>query len=105
LRPPNEVDDGVEIVERDLETFEDVGPLFGFAKFIDRSTDDHFAPMLNEMVQDLLEVEDLRAVIDKREHNDAERRFELCVPVKIVQDDERNLVALELDDDPDTFAV
>src|SRR6476620_5433378 len=79
--------------------------LFRLAKLIDGAADNHFPPMLEEMMQNLFEVKDLRAIIEQRQHDHAERRFELGVLIEVVEDDERDLVALAINDDPDPFPV
>ena len=64
LRQPDQGNDRIQIVERDLKAFEDMGPLFRFAQFESGPSDHDFATMLDEMVQDLLEVQDLWPLVD-----------------------------------------
>src|SRR6185503_1473097 len=64
LRAPNQRDHCIQIVERDLEAFKNMRALFSLAELIDGAADHHFPPMLEEMVQNLLEIEDLRPIVD-----------------------------------------
>ena len=57
------------------------------------------------MMQDLLEVQHFRPVVYQRKHDDPEGRLELRELIQIVQGDERDFPALELDDDADTLPI
>ena len=105
LRPSDQGNHRIQVIERDLETLEDMGPLFRLAQLEGGPTDDDFAPMLDEMMQDLLEVQHFRPVVHQREHDDPEGRLELRELIQIVQRDERDFPALELDDDADAFPI
>ena len=70
-----------------------------------RAPRDDVLLMLEIIVQDLLEVQDLRLAVDQREVDDAERVLQLRVLIQVVQHDVRVDVLLELDDDVRAVAV
>ena len=82
-----------------------MGALFRLAQLEGGPTDDDLAPVLDEMMQDLLEVQHFRPVVHQREHDDPEGCLELRELIEIVQGDERNFPALELDDDANAFPI
>ncbi len=53
LRPANQLDDLVEVIERDLEAFEDVGARLGLAQLELGAAPDDLAPELDEVLDDL----------------------------------------------------
>ena len=53
LRPADERDDGVEVVERDLEAFEDVRARLGLAQLELDAAPDDLAPEVDELLDDL----------------------------------------------------
>ena len=105
LRPPNQGDHRIQVIERNLEALEDMGTLFRLAELEGGPTDDDLAPVLDEMMQDLLEVQHFRPVVHQRQHDDPEGRLELRELIEIVQGDERNFAALEFDDDADAVPI
>ena len=105
LRPADELDDRVEVVERDLEAFEDVIARLGLAQLELRAANDHFAAEIDEALDELGEVQHLRAAADDGEHDDAEALLQLRVLVEVVQNDFRHFAALQLDDDAHAFAI
>ncbi len=60
LRSPDGGDDLVDVVEGDLETFQDVGPLTGFAQFEFSAAADDDQAVLDVFAQDVLQTEDAR---------------------------------------------
>src|SRR5581483_712159 len=105
LSPADQRDHRVEVVERDLEPFEDMGAFLRLTQLKGRAAHDDFAAVVDEGGQDLFEVQDLRPVVDQGQHDDPEGRLELGVLVKVVQHDQGDLAALELNDDPDAVAI
>ena len=105
LRPADQGNHCIQVIERDLEALENMSPLFRLAQLEGGSTDDDLAPVLDEMMQDLLEVQHFRPVVHQRKHDDPEGRLELCELIQIIQGDERDFSALELDDDADAFPI
>ena len=105
LRPANEPDDLVEAVQRDAQPLEDVGPRLGLAKLELGPAPDDLATKLDELLDELEQVQDLRPAAGDGQHDDAEGGLELRVLVEVVQDDLWHLSALQLDDDPHAVAV
>ena len=98
-------DDRIEIVQGDLEPFEDVQPLLGLPQVVGGPPDDRFPPVPEKRLEDLLQVQQLRAVVNDGEHVDAEGFLKARVLVQGVDDDLRHGVALELNDDAHAVAV
>jgi len=105
LRSPNQLDYFVEMIERDLEAFEDVGPRLRLAQLELRAAADDLPPELDEVLDDLEDVEHLRPAAGDRQHDDAERRLQRRVLVEVVQDDVGHLAALQFDDDPHAVPI
>ena len=105
LRPADQLDDLIEVIERDLEAFEDVIAGLGLPQLELGSPADHFAPELDEAFDELQQVEHLRASADDREHDDAEARLQRRVLVEVVEHDLGHFAALQLDDDAHAVAV
>ena len=105
LRPANQLDHLVEVVERDLQAFEDVRARLGLAQLELGAAPDDLAPELDEVLDDVEERQHPRPAADDRQHDDAERRLQLRVLVEVVEDDLRHLAALQLDDDPHAVAI
>ena len=105
LRPANQRDDLVEVIERDLEALEDVGPRLGLAQLELGAPADHLAAELDEVLEHLEQRQHPRPAADDRQHDDAEGRLQLRVLVEVVQDDVGHLAALQLDDDAHAVAI
>ena len=105
LRSANQRDDRVEMVERDPQPFEDVRARFGLAQLeLDAPAHD-LAPELDEVLDDLEQVQHPRPAAHDGQQRDAVAHLQLRVLVEVVQDDVRQLAALELDHDPHAVAV
>ena len=91
LRPANQLDDRVEVVERDLQTFEDVVSRLGLAQLELRAAHDDLAAEVDEAVDELREIQHLRPPADDGEHDDAEALLQLRVLVEVVENDLRRL--------------
>src|SRR6185503_7599743 len=87
LRSANQRDDGVEMVERDPEPFEDVIPRFGLSQLEFRAAANDFAPELDDRLDHLEQVHHLRPPADDGEHDDAEAELQLRVLVEVVEND------------------
>jgi hypothetical protein len=61
--------------------------------------------VIQEVLDHLAQVHDLRHAVHQRQHDHAERGLQLRVLVQLVQHDLRDRVALQLDDDADAVAV
>ena len=70
-----------------------------------RAARDDLAPVQQEELEELLEVEQPRLAVDERDHVHAEAVLQLRQLVQVVQDDLGDLAALELDDDAHAAAV
>ena len=105
LRSADQRDDRVEMVERDLEAFEDVGAGLGLAQLELGAAADDLAPELDEVLDDLEQAQHARPAADDRQQRDAVAHLQLRVLVEIVEHDVRQLAALELDDDAHAVAA
>ena len=101
----DELDDLVEVVERDPVALQDVRALARLAQLVAGAADDDLAAVADEVGQHLLEGEDARTLVDDGEQDDAERRLQRGVLVQVVEHDLFVGIALELDDDAHALAV
>ena len=100
-RGADDVDDLVDVVDRDAEALEQVRALLGLAQEEARAALDDLAAVLDEAAQELLEVHHLRAAAVEREHVRAEVGLQRGVLEEEVEDDLRDGVLLEVDLDAD----
>ena len=98
-------DDGVEVIERYGQAFEDMSARLGFRQFVLRAPRDDILLVLDVVVQHLFQREHARTAVDEREHDDAEAVLQLRVLVELVQDDVSVRVAAHVDDDAHAAAV
>ena len=98
-------DDLVEVVERDQQALEAVHRAVERAQLVLRAADDDLALMADVVEDDLAQREQLRDVLDQRDHVHAERRLHRRVLVELVQDDLGVRIALELDHEPHAVAI
>ena len=104
-RGADRLDHLVQVVETDLETLEDVGPLLRALEVVACAAENDVAAVVDEELQCLLQAEHDRPPVDDREHDHPERRLQLGVLVEVVEDGEDLRLALELDDDAHALAV
>ena len=104
-RTADQLDDRIEVVQRNHQTLEDVGAFAGAGEIVLGPPHHHLAPVVEEVLEKLLEVEDLRLVVDHPEQDDAEGGAELGELEEVVLHHLGHGVALELDDDPDALAI
>src|SRR5207247_2115690 len=83
-------DDLVDIVDGDLQAFQDVLPVLGALQLELRAARDDGVAVLDEVLQQLLQVHLLRPAVHQREHDGAEGHLHLRVPVQLIQDGERH---------------
>ena len=69
------------------------------AQFEARTAHDHFAPVDEEVFEELLQVQDARLAVHQRHHVHAEAVLQLRQLVQVVEDDLRDFAALQLDHD------
>ena len=93
------------LIERDLQSFENVEARLGLAEIELRPPRHHLAPEIDEALDELREIQHFRPPGDDRQHDDAEALLQLRVLVEVVQDDFGHFAALQLDDDPHAFAI
>ena len=93
------------MIERDLQTLEDVGTGFGLAQLEFGAPAHDLAAELEEVLDDVNERQHARPAADDRQHDDAERGLQLRVLVEVIENDLRHFAALELDDDAHAVAV
>ena len=93
------------MIEGDLESFENMRPFFGLSEFEGGPPHHDFASMLEEMMQNLLEREDLRAIVHQRQHDDAEGRLELGMFIQIIQHHQGDFIPLQFDNHPNPFTI
>ena len=105
LRPPDELDDGVQVVKRDLQALEDVGPRLGLPEQEQGPSGHDLLAEREELLEHLLEGERARPVLDDRQELHAEGGLHLGLLVEVVQDHLGDGVLLQLDDHPHAVAV
>ena len=91
-------DDLVDIGQGDGLTLQDVGPIPGLAQLVEGAAGDHVAPMAQEVLDELLEVQGARLAVHQGDHVDAEDRLQLAVLEQVVQHHLGDLVAFEIED-------
>jgi hypothetical protein len=104
-RPANQRDHRVEVVERDLQPFEDVIARLRLPQLELRAPADDVAAELDEALDQLEQRHHLRPAADDGEHDDAEAQLQLGVLVEVVENHLRHFAALQLDDDAHAVAV
>ena len=104
-RRADQVDHRVEVVERDEQALEAVDLRLERAELVLGAPDDDLALVLDVVLDDALQRELARHVVDERDHVHAERGLHRRVLVELVEHDLRVRVALELDHDPHAAAV
>src|SRR5207245_10432468 len=71
-RRSSDLDDFIQIVERLLETDQQVLPVAGFAQLIVRAPANHVDAMLDEIADRIHQPQLARLPVDDRQHDDAE---------------------------------
>ena len=105
VRPADDLDHLVDVVDGDLEAIQDVLPGLRRVEIELGAPGDDLVPVIDEVLEQLLQVHDLRRAIAERQHDHPEGGLHLGVLVELVQHDIGNGVALELDDDPHAVLV
>ena len=105
VRAADDLDHLVDVVDGDLEAFEDVLALLRRVEVELRPPDDDLVAVLDVVLEQLLQVHDLRRALVERQHDHAEGGLHRGVLVELVQHHARDRVALELDDDPHAVPV
>ncbi len=93
------------MIERDAEAVQQMGACFGLAQLELNPPAHDLAAELDELLDDFEKRQHLRPAADNRQHDDAEVLLQLRVLVQVVEDDVRDLAALQFDDDAHPIAV
>src|SRR5262249_36979661 len=101
----NQDDDGVEMVQRNSEAFENVIARLSLAQFEFSTAPNDVASEVDEALDQLEQVHHLRPTAEDREHDDAEAELQLGVLVKVVENDLRHFTASQFDYDAHALAV
>ncbi len=94
-------DDLVDVMKRDQEPFEDVGPLPRLAELILRPPPDHVHAVVDEQAEKVLQRQRLGPAVDQGQHDHAEGVLERRELEELVENDVRVLAPLDGHDDPD----
>ena len=105
FRAADDLNDFVDVVERDHITFEDMGTLLGLGQLVASTANDNVALMIDVVAEHLTKRKNLRNTVHQRQVDDAEADLKLRVLEQLVKDDLRNHVLLQVDDDVDAAAV
>jgi hypothetical protein len=90
-------DDFIDVGQRDGQAFEDVAALARLAQFEHRAPGDHLAPVGEETLQHVLEVEQPWAAVDQRHHVHAESVLQLRLLVEVIQHHLGHFTLLQFD--------
>ena len=101
----DELDHFVDVLEGHRLALEQMPAAPRLAEQVQGPPDDHFAPVLEERLEHLLEVVELRLAVREGDAVDAEHRLELRLRVKVVEHDLAGVAAADLDDDPQAVLV
>src|SRR6185369_15105707 len=104
-RGADQRDHRIEVLDGDLEAFQDMQAFLRLAQVVDRASRHHILAVADEDLQRILEIEQLRTPADDRQHIDAERVLQLAELEELVLHDLRDGVALELDDHAHAVAI
>jgi hypothetical protein len=104
-RAANQLDDFVDVLDRDEQPLEDVEPRLLLAKLVLRAAHDDVALVVDVVLDDREQPERPWHAVDQRDHVHAEGGLKLGVLVELVEDDLRDRVALQFDHEPDARLV
>src|ERR1051325_10967543 len=99
------LDDLVDVVDGDLQAFEDVLAILRALELEFGAAGDDGVTVLDEVLQQLEQRQLARRAVHQREHDRAERLLHLRVLVELVQHDHGDGVALQLDDEANSFYI
>ena len=99
LRALDQLDDGIDIGQRDRQPLLDMRSLAGLPQVEHGPAGDDFAPVRKEGIQHFLDIEQARLTVDQRHHVDTERVLQLGELEQVVQHHFGHLVALQFDHD------
>ncbi len=93
------------MIDGDLQALEDVLAVLGASQLELRAPGDDFVPVVDEVVQQLLQRQLPRLAVHEGEHDGTESRLHLGVLVELVQHHGRHRVPLQLDDEPNPLPI
>ena len=93
----------IEIGKRDDVAFQRLGATLGLFQLETCATHNHFATVFDVAIDGIFQRQCLRPAVVDGEHIDAERCFELCMLVEVIDDHLGHRIALELDDHASVF--
>src|SRR5690606_30952761 len=96
-RALDQLDDRVDVRQRNGLAFENVATLARLAQLVHGPTGHHFTAVTDEHLEHVLEVHGLRLTVDQRHDVDAEHTRHLGLGVQIVQHHVRHFAATQLD--------
>jgi hypothetical protein len=96
-RLADDADELVDVGQRHRQAFEHVAAFAGLAQREDGAARDHFAAVLQEDLDQVLQVAQLGLAVDQRHHVDAEGVLQLRLLVEVVEHHLGHFAALELD--------
>ena len=101
----DDVDDLVDVIERNDIAFEDVLALLGLGQLVAGATGDNIFLVLDIVEENFLQREHARGAVHQGQHIAAEAHLQLGVLEQLVQHHLRDGVGLQIDDDVDALAV
>ena len=93
----DQLDNFIDVGQRNGQAFEQMRAVSSLAQVEDRAPGNHFAPVQDESIENLLEVEQTRLAVDQRHHVDAEHVLHLGLLVQVVQNHVGNFTAAQFD--------
>src|SRR5207248_3651655 len=105
LRLADRLDDRIQVVERDLEAFQEVSTIPCALEFVPRPTGDDVATMIDVVLEQGLEVENHWAAVHQRQRDHPEGGLQGGVLVEIVEHGQRAGILLQLDHDAHALTV
>ncbi len=95
----------IQVIQGNLEPFEDVGPGFGLVEIKAGAPQHDLFTVADKMLQYLFQREQFRAVIDNRQENDTETVLHLGVFVELIDDNFGHVVPFDADGYPHTVTI
>src|SRR5262249_51215323 len=98
-------DDRVDVLQRALESEQDVFAFAGFAQQVIRTAANYIDAVLDEALDRVDQAQLARLAVDDCQQDHAEAGLKLRLLIKIVQDNFGLLVAFQLEDNAHAFAI
>ncbi len=103
LRIADQLDDFIEVIQRDQQSFEDVRPFFRFFQFILRAAHDDIQPKMDKLVDQLAKAEGPGTAIDQGDVVDAKGGLQRGKLIQLAQHNVGNGIPFQFDDDTDAL--